>query len=142
MFQVSDASGPEHGLHNQGVQSSDAAPEKRRKTLGSLLRASPFQKKQNEDSAATTDSIIQSEINSYLMTPILDSEADPLSWWREQKINYPHLSEQAKKYLCIPATSCPSERLFSCSGNIVTCSRASLKPDKVDMLVFLAKNLD
>ncbi len=43
--------------------------------------------------------------------------------------------------MCIPATSVPSERIFSTSGNIVTKLRASLKPENVDMLVFLHKNL-
>ena len=38
-------------------------------------------------------------------------------------------------------TSASSERLFSRSGKIVTPLRASLKPDKVDMLVFLSKNV-
>ena len=33
------------------------------------------------------------------------------------------------------------ERVFSCSGNIVSCYRASLKPETVDRLVFLAQNL-
>ena len=37
--------------------------------------------------------------------------------------------------------SAASERLFSTSGNIVSPLRSCLKPSKVDMLVFLSKNL-
>ena len=44
-----------------------------------------------------------------------------------------------QSYLSVCATSSPSECLFSTSGNIVTMQRVSLKPDKVDMLVFLTK---
>ena len=84
---------------------------------------------------------IVSELNSYMTTPKLDEEEDPLSWWKERKVYYPMLSELARKYLCIPATSSPSERVFSTAGNVVTCDRSCLKPAKVDMLVFLAKNL-
>ena len=44
-----------------------------------------------------------------------------------------------QKHLCICATSCTSECLFSTSGNIVSPHRASLKPHKVNMLVFFIK---
>ncbi|MBN3305276.1 ZBED1 protein, partial [Amia calva] len=44
-------------------------------------------------------------------------------------------------YLCIQATSSPSKMVFSTGSNIVTCKRASLKPDNVDQLAFLATNL-
>ena len=39
------------------------------------------------------------------------------------------------------ATSSPSERIFSASGNIVSCERSCLKHNMVNKLVFLAKNL-
>lgn len=58
--------------------------------------------------------------------------------WRRWSLG---LVEGGTKYLCVSATSAPSERLFSTGGNIVTCTRSSLKPAKVNMLVFLAKNL-
>ena len=51
-----------------------------------------------------------------------------------------YLGKAAQKYLCICATSCASERLFSTAGNVVLSFKATLKPDKVDMLVFLSKN--
>ena len=44
----------------------------------------------------------------------------------------------AKVLMCVCATSSPSERLFSKSGQIVTTSRATLKPDRVNMLAFLS----
>ncbi len=49
---------------------------------------------------------------------------------------------EVRKYLCVCATSTPSERVFSTAGKVVGPQRALLKPDKVNMLVFLAKNLD
>jgi len=55
--------------------------------------------------------------------------------------SYPILAELAKKYLCICASIAASERLFSISRNIVTPKRSCLKPDKVNMLAFLSKNL-
>ena len=75
----------------------------------------------------------------YLMTPAIDGEDDPLAWFRVHKISWPQLCTMARMYLCVPATSAPSER--STGGNMVTCTRSSLKPAKVNMLVFLAKSL-
>jgi hypothetical protein len=42
--------------------------------------------------------------------------------------------------LAIPATSAPSERVFSVAGNIVNKKRVRLKPDTVDLLIFLRGN--
>ncbi len=84
---------------------------------------------------------MEAELNSYLMTPAIDGEQDPLVWWKVYRVNFPRLSKLACKYLCIPATSSPSERLFSAGGNVVTCECSYLKLAKVDMLAFLAKNV-
>ncbi|XP_038161489.1 E3 SUMO-protein ligase ZBED1-like [Cyprinodon tularosa] len=108
---------------------------KRKRSLGSFFKAVPA------SSTMQLEDTIKAELDNYLITPSIDGEQDPLAWWRVHNVNFPWLSRLARKYLCIPATSAPSERLFSASGNIVTCQRASLKPARVDMLVFLAKNL-
>ncbi|KAI2646520.1 E3 SUMO-protein ligase ZBED1 [Labeo rohita] len=81
------------------------------------------------------ESSVACELQSYLQSSYLDSEGDPLKWWKEHEKIYPRLSKVAKKYLCIPATSSPSERAFSSGGNVVTCLRSSLKPDQVDRLM-------
>ena len=80
-------------------------------------------------------------MDSYLSTAILDSESNPLDWWSVEHRSYPILAQLTKKYLCICASSAAFERLFSTSGNVVTPKRSCLKPEKVNMLVFLAKNL-
>lgn len=84
---------------------------------------------------------IKMELRAYLQTTEVDSDADPLQWWRCYQANFPRVAKLAQQYLCIPAKSAPSERVFSTGGNIVTCHRAALKPDTVDRLVFLAQNL-
>ena len=70
-----------------------------------------------------------------------NDKSDPLAWWKNNAVRFPLLSVLAKKYLCVCATSTASERVFSTAGNVVTSTRNLLKPEKVDMLVFLAKNL-
>ncbi len=46
----------------------------------------------------------------------------------------------AEQILAIPATSAPVERVFSSAANIVNKKRVRLKPENVDLLVFLRGN--
>lgn len=64
----------------------------------------------------------------------------PFTWWQVNGTNYPNLRRLARKWLGSVATSVPSKRAFSTSGNILTVKRSSLKPDRVRDLVFLAEN--
>ena len=45
-------------------------------------------------------------------------------------------------HLCVPATFVPSDRALSNAGQVVNAKRACLLPDNVNMLVFLAENVD
>ncbi|MCP4492346.1 MAG: hAT transposon family protein [Gammaproteobacteria bacterium] len=49
--------------------------------------------------------------------PSLDS--NPLEWWRANHPRFPRLASLAERYLCIPGTSVPSERVFSAAGLVV-----------------------
>ena len=49
--------------------------------------------------------------------------------------------KNSRKYLSIPPVSVPSERLFSTAGQIATDTRNRLDADKIEMLLFLNKNL-
>ena len=64
----------------------------------------------------------------------LSKKENPLTWWKKNAAHYPTLAKLAKSLLCIPATSTPSERLFSAAGNIASKKGASLSPEHVDML--------
>jgi hypothetical protein len=46
-----------------------------------------------------------------------------------------------KKIFCIPATSVPSEQIFSKAGLLISKQRNGLKPSNVDMLIFFNKNV-
>ena len=50
------------------------------------------------------------------------------------------MSYVIRKYLGKVATSVPSERLFSVTGNIVNSKRSSLDPSNVEKLVFSHDN--
>ena len=71
------------------------------------------------------------EVLLYMQEPTADINASPLEWWKHNGNRYHPLSLLALKYLGIPATSVPSERVFSKAGKIVSRRRASLKPSNV-----------
>lgn len=121
--------------------SASPKEKKAKKSLGSFFKEKWSRASEKGDSSPPLKDVVEAEFKNYLLTPCIDKEEDPLAWWKAHQVNFPHLAKLARKYLCIPATSSPSERLFSTSGNIVTCQRSSLKPATVDRLVFLAKNL-
>ena len=64
-----------------------------------------------------------------------------LSWWKANELEYPILSKLAKRYLCVPATSLASERVFSSARDLVSAQRSCLCTEHVDKLLFLKKNL-
>ncbi|XP_021345367.1 zinc finger BED domain-containing protein 1-like [Mizuhopecten yessoensis] len=81
------------------------------------------------------------EVACYKEMELLPMDQDPLNWWKMHELQFPLLSLIAKCRLCIPATSVPSERIFSTAGDIVTAQRSQLSPDVVDKLIFLKKNM-
>jgi len=65
---------------------------------------------------------------------------DVLAWWTSQKDIFLRLSLLSKTILAIPATSAPSERIFSTAGLTVNAKRSSLAPSTVDKVVFIHEN--
>lgn len=88
----------------------------------------------------TTDTT--TELNQYCLDKCPPLHIDPMDWWKMNENKYPRLAKLASAYLCVPATSVPSERVFSTAGLIVNRLRSRLHPEHVDMLIFLNKNME
>ena len=96
-------------------------PKKAKKDLMSLL-----------DDVVNSKSRVEREMNNYLAIDIDPSTVgDPLVWWKNNQKHYPRLAQLSRKYLCVPATSVPSEHAFSVAGHIVNEKRACLLPKKI-----------
>jgi hypothetical protein len=74
------------------------------------------------------------ELNRYLNFPV-DNNVDPLVWWKIHEKDYPVLSQMAKDYLTIQATSVPSERAFSISGLTISKTRNRLDPETARAII-------
>ncbi len=82
------------------------------------------------------------ELESYFNESQIDWDANPFECWNLCKSKFPILSNLAKKYLCISATSTPSKRLFSNAGNTMTVKRTSLNQNLFERMVILKKNVN
>ena len=81
-----------------------------------------------------------SELSAYFSkqsSPALGTQEDPLAWWKDNTSKFPLISHVAGALLGAPATSAPSEPLFSQSGMIVTPRRSRLLADRLEQLMFL-----
>ena len=90
---------------------------------------------------SSVSSELTMQMQQYLRISNLERKEDPLEWWKRNCHSYPKICRLAKKYLSIPGTSVPSERIFSKAGQIVSERRNRLKPKNVNMFVFLNNNL-
>ncbi len=60
-----------------------------------------------------------------------------LKWWKNNEGKYKMISKLALRVLCIPATSAPSERVFSVAGLTIVKDHARLAPQTANELIFL-----
>ncbi|KAJ8720669.1 hypothetical protein PYW08_006134 [Mythimna loreyi] len=94
-------------------------------------------------STSASNSIVSSSIitmRQYLEERIIPRNDCPLKWWQVRAVPYPELSNLAEKYLSVMATSVPSERIFSKSGQISSKRRSSIKPKRMEKILFLNMN--
>ncbi|CAL9706522.1 unnamed protein product [Knipowitschia caucasica] len=80
------------------------------------------------------------EVKNFLTENPISLEVNPVHWWKTNATRFPRVANLAQKYLAIPGTSVPSERVFSTAGLTVNRLRTRLSPEHVDMLIFMNKN--
>lgn len=94
---------------------------------------------ENYDTESTAT--YMTELTRYCEDVCPPLHTEPTTWWKANQKKYPRLAKFASTYLSVPATSVPSECMFSAAGLIVNRLRTRLHPKHVDMLIFLNKNL-
>ena len=115
-------------LPSRNQSEIDSAPSKRQRTESSLdfLMCYSPEKQEQDD-----------ELDRYLACKC---DSKPLVWWKEHEKDFPRIALIAKKVLAVPATSVPSERIFSAAGLLVNKLRNRLSSALVDKIIFLNKN--
>ncbi|XP_035981203.1 zinc finger BED domain-containing protein 1-like [Fundulus heteroclitus] len=130
----------QHGSCSVTSTDTTATESTPQATLLESLLGSDGEEDDRAGQAEDVHTQVRKEVLTYLEEKSLAKEENPLLWWKANNDRYPMLARLAKSYLCIPATSTPSERLFSAAGNIASKKRASLSQEHVDMLTFLHCN--
>jgi hAT family C-terminal dimerisation region/Domain of unknown function (DUF4413) len=102
----------------------------KRKSSGILSRM--IQKKKRINNLQT-----RNEIAEYLAVPVESLSIDPCEWWKHHKTQYPLLEKIARDYICIPATSVPSEQAFSKSGELINKKRNRLSDYAIEICMCL-----
>ena len=95
------------------------------------------------DSSTSTTPVttgFETELKDYLKHPCAKNKSDPLAYWKEEEFKYPVLSVLASRYLAIPASSAPVERLFSIAGKIFRPERCSMKDETFERLMMIKCN--
>ena len=84
----------------------------------------------------------ESEMKNYLAAYTAGAGVDILKWWQQCSGEYTCLARIARDYLGIPATSVPSERVFSGGTDLITAKRGSLNEDIIQACMCLSSWMD
>ena len=92
-------------------------------------------KAEQQSARETPRQKIAKEIKQYVKIAQVDAKEDPLKWWADQATNFPFLSQVARRILAVPASSAPTERVFSKLARVNSKKRSSMKPSLSNALV-------
>jgi len=122
----------------QRVDDESQSQSKARQIMRELLKGADAGPSASQASA--TDAITE-QVRLFLAQPNIALESSPTSWWRDNAATFPDVAVVARRYLSAPATSVPSERLFSSAGLVYTDRRNRLLPERAEQLLFVKHNL-
>ena len=108
--------------------------------IRATLKPKPVDEDDEPISNLLSDSngIALKEVTCFLDMP--DSTVKPLDYWIRYGPEFPHLAILARKYFGIQATGVPSERLWSCGGNVLHKKTARLSSKHLEAQVMLHLN--
>ena len=68
--------------------------------------------------------------------------SDCLKWWENNEHRYPAIAPLAKIFLAIPASSAPSERVWSRGSRVLTMKRSNMTQELSSGIMFVKENMD
>ena len=84
--------------------------------------------------------LINSECVKWFSEPCINAKATPKEvkiYMQKKVFDFPIITEMARDFLAIPATSAPSERVFSLAGNLILKKRTRVTSENVRYILCL-----
>lgn len=107
-----------------------------------------FADSDEDENANSNEETYGEELDEYLRLPNSDNSAyndegnsiNLSQWWFKHRSVFPNLFKLFMRISCIPASSAPSERCFSVTGQIITEKRSCISPENVGNIM-MCRNL-
>lgn len=127
------------------VGSQDAAMNSG--SLFAAVRAKVEEKRRSAEASVLSDNVVDQEMEAFLLdVNTLDSSSamdiEPFSFWEKRKEKLPKIYDIAVDILSIPATSAPTERVFSRASFVLKRNRHNLCDAKLEAEVFFKFNME
>ena len=103
---------------NSETNNPAASPPRKRSRFLSYLHKKPVSQPEGQDKYSI-------QIGDYFRAPEIGEEDNPLAFWEVNQTQFPSLANLACRYLHIPASSSPVERVFSIAGRVFRPDRAT-----------------
>ncbi|XP_055044678.2 zinc finger BED domain-containing protein 4 [Misgurnus anguillicaudatus] len=81
---------------------------------------------------------VEQELSTYLHEEPTDE--DPLQYWKRKSIDFPLLSQVAKKVFTVPATTTSVDQIFNLVSKTLAPQRCQYLPKNLDTLIYLKAN--
>ncbi|XP_051518931.1 zinc finger BED domain-containing protein 4 isoform X2 [Myxocyprinus asiaticus] len=81
---------------------------------------------------------VEQELSAYLHEEPTDE--DPLQYWKRKSIDFPLLSQVAKKVFTVPATTTAVDKIFDLVSKTLRPQQCRLLPKNLDTLIYLKAN--
>ena len=91
-----------------------------------------------EDVDVDKSSSVTEEVALFFQECLTKCHENPFAWWLGNANRFPNFAVLAHHYLATPATSTPSERVFSVAGIVVDKCHCALTADMINALMFNA----
>jgi len=75
-----------------------------------------------------------------MLRDVIDEKMSAVLYWKRHCEAYPHLSQSAKVYLTLSASSVPVESMFFLAGLVKNSHRSSVAPHRLNRLCFVHDN--